>query len=289
MEVKVMKKCFSYSQNGTGNRLVFYFQGCDMHCPWCSNPECLAPEGTLLVHHPKLPKEICPKGHVHKGKLDRIECGSCTTRECLSYTGNVRITFSCTSVPVEDLIREADENRALFFDGGGVTVTGGEPTMQFDGLKELLTGLKAIGIHTAVETNGNNPRLAELFPVIDQLILDCKHVDSEIHKEITGVPNEIIRDNIRAALKDHPNVLIRTPLISSFNAEAEILERFVAFFQECGTENAKFELLKYHEYGREKWISCGIPYTMKKGYISDSLYGSLEEIYKNAGLTVVRS
>jgi len=95
--------------------------------------------------------------------------------------------------------------------------------------------------------------------------------------------------NIKAALNWHPNVLIRTPLIASFNADAKIIHRFVTFFQECGTGNARFELLKYHEYGRQKWDSCGLEYTMNKGYISDSLFRSLENIYKKAGLNVIRS
>lgn len=289
MELKLMRKGISYSQNGTGNRLVFYLQGCNMLCPWCSNPEGLAPGGTLLVHQVNLQNDVCPGGRIIEGKLDRTDCTDCQTRECVTTNANPGMSFSCTTVDVKDLIAEAVQSRALFFDGGGVTISGGEPTMQFEALKELLEGLRAVGIHTAIETNGTHPQLPELFPLIKLLIIDFKHDDDEIHTNTTGMSNKIIKENIKAALNWHPHVLIRTPLIASFNADAKTMHRFVEFFQDCGTGNAKFELLKYHEYGRQKWDSCGIPYTMNKGYISDSLFRSLEHIYKKAGLHVIRS
>jgi len=289
MELKIMRKGFTYSQNGTGNRLVFYLQGCDMLCPWCSNPEGLAPGGTLLVHQNTLLDEVCPQGRIVEGKLDRTDCTDCPTRECVTTNKNAGLSFSCTTVEVKDLIAEAQDSRSLFFDGGGVTISGGEPMMQFEAVKELLTGLREIGIHTAMETNGAHPQLPELFPLINLLIIDFKHDDDAVHTEMTGMSNQTIRANIKAALNWHPNVLIRTPLIASFNADAKIIHRFVAFFQECGTGNARFELLKYHEYGRQKWDSCGLDYTMNKGYISDSLFRSLENIYKKAGLNVIRS
>jgi len=289
MEVKIMRKGFNYSTNGTGNRLVFFLQGCDMLCPWCSNPESLASDGTLLIHQANLPDAACPGGHIVEGKLDRVDCGTCIERECVTTRKSTALSFSCTTVDVKDLIAEAQESRSLFFDGGGVTISGGEPTVQFEAVKELLEGLRAIGIHTAMETNGLNPRLPELFPLISLLIIDFKHDDDTVHTETTGVSNAQIQANIKAALTWHPNVLIRTPLIASFNADAKIIHRFVTFFQECGTGNARFELLKYHEYGRQKWDSCGLEYTMNKGYISDSLFRSLENIYKKAGLNVIRS
>jgi len=289
MELKVMRSGFNYSQNGTGNRMVYHLQGCDMLCPWCSNPEGLAPGGSLLVHQTTLKDDVCPGGHIIEGKLDRVDCTDCSTRECVTIHKNSGLSFSCTTIDVSDIIAEADENRGLFFDGGGVTLSGGEPTMQFDAVKELLQGLREIGIHTAIETNANNPRLPELFPFIKLLIIDFKHDDDEIHTSTTGVSNQTIKANVKAALSSHPNVLIRTPLIASFNADARTIQRFVAFFQECGTATARFELLKYHEYGRQKWDLCGLDYTMAKGYISDSLFRSLENIYKKAGLTVIRS
>lgn len=81
MEIKYFQKGFNYSQDGTGNRLVIHLQGCNLHCPWCSNPE------------------------------------------GMSITGGV-------SAPIEAFIQEILSCKRLFFDGGGVTFTGGECTLQ---------------------------------------------------------------------------------------------------------------------------------------------------------------
>jgi len=253
MILRVIQKGFNYSQDGPGNRLVYHLQGCNMHCPWCANPESTAPEGFLLED---------PATGTH---------------------------ISFTSQKTEDLLEEANDSRPLFFDGGGVTLTGGEPTMQFESLKELLRGLKACGIHTAMETNATHPKLPELFPLIDFLIMDCKHIDDSIHRQVTGVSNKIILQNMQRAMSEHSRVLIRTALVNGFNADTDTAKQFVRFYTQFDHSNASFELLKYHEFGREKWAACGLPYTMKDGFITDTLYSEYTDIYKSGGLTVVRT
>jgi len=253
MILNVLKKGFNYSQDGPGNRLVYHLQGCNMHCPWCANPESMPLEGTLMT-----------------GK-----------------TSGTHISFQ--EERVEDLLEEAKDSRILFFDGGGVTLTGGEPTLQFDALREFLTGLKAAGIHTAIETNASHPRLSELFGVIDLLIMDCKHIDSHKHRRITGLSNRIILKNIESAMSFHGNVLIRTPLIHGFNADTDTAEALISFYKQYDISRTRFELLKYHEYGREKWVACRLPYQIKDGFITDSRYEEIENIYRSGGLTVVRT
>ena len=253
MVLNVLKKGFNFSQDGPGNRLVYHLQGCNMRCPWCANPESRKPEGTLL------PSE------------------------------NIGLHLSFTAEEVEDLLEEATDSRPLFFEGGGVTLTGGEPTLQFDALKEFLTGLRANGIHTAIETNATHPRLRELFPLLDLLIMDCKHIDDRIHREATGISNMTILGNIEKAMAEHGNVLIRTPLINGFNADISTALHFLNFYRQFDTSRTRFELLKYHEYGREKWTACGQPYEVKSGFITDSIYTDIENIYISGGLSVVRT
>ena len=82
----------------------------------------------------------------------------------------------------------AVDSKPLFFDGGGVTLTGGEATLQFEGVKALLSELKKAGIHTALETNGSHPRLEELLPQTDLLIFDLKHWDFSLAREVLKKP-----------------------------------------------------------------------------------------------------
>lgn len=314
MVMKIFQRGFNYSQDGQGNRLVYHLQGCNMHCPWCANPEGMVPGGTLMTEKEWLVEGLCPRGAVKEGHLDRETCSGCTAKECLSpkYKGK-GIRISCEEKTVDEIFDEIIRSSPMFYDGGGATFTGGEATLQFDALKELLVRLKEAGIHTAVETNGSHPRLPELFPYIDQLIMDCKHWDSEKHLEYTKVPMDTVVRNLEAAVRKRRQVDIRIPLIGGVNDSEEDMQGFVELFQKlvCGacapTEEAletsedcetqiflksedpiavscreyvvspgnqvTFEILKYHEYGKNKWKDCGWEYQM-----TDEAHVTIEQI-----------
>ena len=83
MKLKIFQKGFNYSQDGRGNRLIFHLQGCNMHCPWCANPEGMPPQGVLFVEREWLKESCCPKGAVKDGFLDREMCRSCDDMPCI--------------------------------------------------------------------------------------------------------------------------------------------------------------------------------------------------------------
>jgi pyruvate formate lyase activating enzyme len=238
----VFQKGFNFSQDGPGNRLVYHLQGCNLRCPWCSNPEGLALTG---------------------GK---------------EYS-------------IDELMEEVQRSKLMFFDGGGVTLTGGEVTMQFSTVKEFLTRLHQEGIHTCIETNGICKRLPELFPVLDLLIMDVKHHDPAIHAAVTGLPNHFTLENIEAALAAGQPLALRIPLIGGFNASEADAHAFAALFQQLGVPGkATVELLTYHEYGKDKYASLGMDYTMTAdAKVSREQLRVYKEILETAGLTLINT
>lgn len=242
MILSVLQKGFNYSQDGSGNRLVYHLQGCNLRCPWCSNPD-----GIPLTNPAAFP------------------------------------------MTVAQITDEASRSRPMFFDGGGVTFTGGEATCQFDTLKEVLTSLREQKIHTAIETNATHPRLPELFPLLDELIMDFKHYDSQKHEATVGSPNRIIKENLIKAFASHPNLLVRIPLIGHFNASVDDMEQFISFFTAHETRNARFELLLYHEYGKEKWLKCGKEYTVYDAFVTEDTRVLYEKMMTDRGLTITRT
>jgi pyruvate formate lyase activating enzyme len=190
---------------------------------------------------------------------------------------------------VKQITDEAMRCRAMFFDGGGVTFTGGEATCQFDSLKAVLTFLKQENINTAIETNGTHPLLPELFPLLDELIMDFKHYDTQKHEAIIGAPNRIIKENLIKALASHPNLLVRIPLIGHFNASVEDMEQFISFFTAYAHKNVRFELLPYHEYGKEKWLKCGKEYTVQDAFVTEEARAIYETLLTQHGLNVIRT
>ena len=250
MKIRIFQKGFNYSQDGQGNRLVYHLQGCNMRCPWCANPEGMHFQGA-------------------KG-------------------------FSWEDSTIEEIVEEVRRSSLMFFDGGGGTFTGGEATCQFEALKELLKRLKAEGIHTAMETNGTHPELPKLFPHIDQLMMDCKHWEEGRHREYTGVSLEPVKRNLKAAMLERGQVDVRIPLIGGVNDSPRDQQGFADLFLELSEgkklEQVTFEILKYHEFGRQKWETCGLPYAMtEKAHVTIEQIKTFRELLKARSLTVKKT
>lgn len=239
MQIRYFQKGFNYSQDGPGNRFVAHLQGCNLRCPWCSNPEGINASG---------------------GK----------------------------TVSVDDFIKELVSCKRLFFDGGGVTFTGGECTLQKDALIEVLKSCKQNGIHTAIETNGTCPYTVDLFENIDLIISDFKHYDEEKLKKQVGQVRDY-RKNITDYLKSGKPVVIRIVLINGFNSEQQDAIQFAQFFKALPTQNTTFEFLPYHEYGKNKWEKLGKTYTIKNGFITPDTVKLFETIFKTYNLNTIRS
>lgn len=242
MELKIFGKGFNFSQDGPGNRLVYHLKGCNMRCPWCSNPEGMLPD-----------------------------------------------TGDFYTLSTEEIVSEVMLSSPMFFERGGVTFTGGEATLQFDALFEAVKALKEKGISVAIETNGTNKNLPKLFPYLNHIIMDLKHPDGEKLKQATGLSNEVIKSNILLAAESGADLLIRIPLIGGFNNSEDDFKGFLEFLKTVNKPNVRVEILKYHEYGKDKWEKIGLPYKMQDAFVAEETRIKLETLIKNIGLTVVRT
>lgn len=185
---------------------------------------------------------------------------------------------------VLEIFNECRGSKMLFFSGGGVTFTGGEATMQYTELLEILKLLKGEGINTCIETNGTHPRLSELAEYIDCLIMDFKHYDSETLKKYTGVGNELIKKNFETNCKNGRRQHIRIPLINGINTDNP--EGFAGYFSKFDTQNTMFEFLPYHEYGKEKWTE---PYKVKNGFITDETLKKFVDVFTAHNLNIIKT
>ena len=290
MNLRFFQKGFNYSQDGRGNRLVYHLQGCNMKCPWCANPEGISRAGTLMTDPDWLDESCCPKGAAGKGQLDRHRCDACPDKPCVSGRRQKGIRWSCEEQSVAQITDECIRSQPMFFDGGGVTLTGGEMSLQFEAVKELLIALGEAGIHRAVETNGTHPRVEELFPLVDEWIMDLKHWDDGKHRAWLGIGNERVLKTFRGVCRSHPDVLIRIPLMPGFNDSREDAIAFSGLVSRyANRKNVRMEVLTYHEFGKMKWARCGMEYTMQGGKISGEQRTFLEDCLRNAGIKVVRT
>jgi len=186
-----------------------------MHCPWCANPEGIPLQAPLMVDSKNLIAGICPHGAIKNKSLDRKICETCKDRKCLGINRSQGISIKAKSQDIVQIWQQIESSRSLFFEGGGITLTGGEPTLQFEAVKALLSKCKDNHINTVIETNGTNPRLPELYPLIDHLIMDVKHGNSQKLKLITGQSLTHIRANLEKAMEQNKDILIRIPIINN--------------------------------------------------------------------------
>ena len=244
-EIHIFQKGFNYSQDGPGNRLVYHLSGCNLKCPWCSNPE----------------------------GLEAAE-------------GSTRLT-------IEDIVNEAISCKMMFIDGGGVTLTGGEVTCQREAVKSLLNKLKENNIHTCIETNASVKNCESIFTCVDYMIADFKSPDKEILKNVTGADLDIIKENLLFRAKTGKPLLIRVPLINGFNNGEENANLFADFFEllqkESNNKNLFFEILTYHEYGKEKYQKLGKEYKVENGFVSPEDVKLLATKIKNKNLKLIHT
>ncbi len=181
----------------------------------------------------------------------------------------------------DDIVSKAIRYKGYFENGGGVTVTGGEPLMQIDFLIELLQKLKAYKIHTAVDTSGiifdnNNEALLkkfdELIKYTDLFLLDIKHIDNNEHIKLTGKSNKNVLAFAKYLSDNNKDMWIRHVLVPGITLNDEYLIKTKEFIDTLKTVK-KVEVLPYHTMGIVKYENLGIEYKLK-----DTLPPTKEEV-----------
>ena len=169
-----------------------------------------------------------------------------------------------------DYILEQFERNKAFYNGGGITATGGEPLMQIDFLTELFEKAKEKGIHTCLDTSGivfrkNNeamlPKFDRLMKVTDLIMLDIKHIDPEIHKKVASQPNDGILAFAEYTAEKGVDLWIRHVIVPGLTDNDEDLERLGYFIG--GLSNLKaLDALPYHTMGKVKYDKLGMDYPL---------------------------
>ncbi len=243
--IYTFQKGFNYSQDGPGNRLVYHLSGCNMFCPWCSNPE------------------------------------------------GLRRTVKSQKHTIHEIYNEILSCRTMFFDGGGVTFTGGEVSLQANAILTLCEMLKKENISTCIETNASLKDTEKLTGVVDYMIADFKSPNKEILKSVTGADIEIIKENLLKRALTQKYLLIRIPLINNFNTGEENAMGFCKFFKEL-TEKSKsdnifIEILTYHEYGKDKYKKENLEYNFSDGFVSQTQVDILKNKLEKNNFKIIKT
>ncbi|MCL2158042.1 MAG: glycyl-radical enzyme activating protein, partial [Oscillospiraceae bacterium] len=168
------------------------------------------------------------------------------------------------SAEAEAVMAEVLKDKPFYRKDGGVTFSGGEPMLQFEFLRSLISLAKSNGLHTAVDTAGNVPfeRFLALLDQVDLWLYDIKCADESLHKKHTGTQNKTIFENLENLCGLGAKVIIRIPVIPTFNASSaamgDICGRIGGFA--ANNDRISVELLPFHRLGQGKYEALGLTY-----------------------------
>jgi pyruvate formate lyase activating enzyme len=256
----------SSTADGPGIRTVVFFKGCNMRCRWCHNAEGILGKTQLLWNENKCISCGHCVGKCSAGAhslingyhlFDEKKCRECLKCTQVCFTG--ALSAVGRDMSASEIFEILLQDRLIYAkSGGGVTLSGGEVMLQAASAAELLEMCKKVGISTAIETNLSLPweLYEEVLPFVDICYADIKHTDKALHKNWTGISNEMILVNLEKLKAEGIPFVIRTPIIPGFNDSAEVVSSIATLLS--GTEALKYyELLSYNPLGRSKGTLVG--------------------------------
>lgn len=250
--------------DGEGLRTTVFFKGCPLRCSWCANPESWTRTPEIFYFKERCTScgrcALCPSAANTfadgRCSFDRARCTGCGACQGACPAG-ARKTMG--AVMTTDEVMKVLKRDAVFYreSGGGVTFSGGEPFMQLDFLRELVSACGRAGMDTAVETCGyfDWETAKDVIAALDGVFVDIKHIDAEVHKKVTGVSNAPILDNIIRIAELQPNTIVRVPFIEEINANEKNIRAMCEFLQHTKVKGV--ELLPYHSLGEPKYRAKG--------------------------------
>lgn len=206
--------------DGPGIRTTVFLKGCNLHCPWCANPEniCFVPE---------------------------------------EYEKNgIKGTYG-KSYDLDEVYQDILKDKGFWEKEGGVTFSGGEPLMHMDYLEPLMQRLKEAHVHIAAETAlfVDIERVERAIPYVDLFIVDMKILQPEICKEILGGNVSVYLSNLELLIREKKSLILRIPCNYEYTITEGNMDLILAWCKEH--PKIPIQIFSTHSLGEAKYVSLG--------------------------------
>lgn len=284
--------------DGPGIRVTIFFKGCPLRCAWCHNPESISGKVQKMYNPDKCIGcksciEACPEDACELTSAGIVtntdRCTGCG--KCADVCPTKATEMSGRTLTLNEAVEIVEKERVFFEEsGGGVTISGGEPLLQHEFLMTLLDELGRRGIHRAVDTTGfcSPDILLEVAKRTDLFLYDVKMMDSDRHKQWTGVANEKIKENLQRLAATGADINIRIPLVKGVNDDNDNIRQTAAFVAALPGDGKKVNLLPYHNIAANKYRRLGETYDPgAMGEPDDDDIARVVALFDDAGLETV--
>jgi pyruvate formate lyase activating enzyme len=292
--------------DGPGTRSVVFFKGCPLDCYWCQNPESKRVAAELSFDREKCVAgreciKVCPEGALEPGNpldVNRKRCTLCF--ECVPVCPSMALERVGREMSVEDIVKKVVPYKPFFKNtGGGVTLSGGEPTLFMDFASALVKRLKEEHVHTLVETCGRfdfHHFSEKILPHVDLIYMDMKIVDVREHKKWCGVGNEKILENFLRLhhmwQKGGVEIKPRTPLIPGITDTDDKMAALARFYEKHGIKRTA--LMKNNPTWLNKFEKIGVDSNIPQGSTMRDFYDQdrfirIKEMFEENGIEVLES
>lgn len=257
--------------DGPGIRTTVFLKGCPLNCLWCHNPESISGNPELSFLPDKCIGcgycfEACPnKAHQMDGDKHVIkrdicqQCGICNLK-CYAHA----LELIGKEMTVEEALTEVMKDKPFYeTSGGGMTISGGEPMAQFEFTKELLTAAKKEDLHTCLDTSGfaKFAKYEELLKLVDIFLYDIKETDPGKHQDATGVPIDLIQENLQKLDQAGAKTVLRCPVIPGMNDREDHFAK-IAELADSLSNVLEINIQPYHPLGKSKNERIGKEFEM---------------------------
>lgn len=284
--------------DGPGIRVTIFFKGCLLNCKWCHNPESIPVKqqkmyssdkcigsAECIKHCPNDALILSPQGIVTDTDLCQM-CG-----KCAEVCPTKAIEMAGELMTVEEVMAEIKKEVLLMDNSkGGVTFSGGEPLLHHKYLIQLLDACGDEGIHRCIDTSGysNKEILLEVAERSEHFLYDLKMMDSTKHKKWTGVPNEIILENLQLLASIGKDLNIRIPLIRGVNDDEDNIYESAKFIASLAGEKPIVNILPYHNIAEKKYLKLDQQYDQgSMGEPDTNRQRAVLEIFKSYGINAM--
>jgi len=266
------------TEDGPGIRTTVFFKQCPLRCVWCHNPESILRKKQLQwFKHKCIGCKTCIETCEEKAlmldedgmHIDREKCNNCG--RCVEECPSTALNMFGKWWDLEELFHEINKDKIYYLkSNGGITVSGGEPTVQSNFVANFLKKCKENDISTALDTCGYSSKkiYEKIIPYVDLVLLDIKEINSEKHKKWTGVSNEQIFENARwlaiSLKKNAKEMWIRTPLIPHYTATDQNIRGIGEFIvNELNNFPSRWDLLAFNSLCTAKYERLDLDWILK--------------------------